>query len=469
MNRTAVDWCPSGATSGWRASGATLVLVVAGVLGAVGCTSEEKPKPNVPIGGGGNVGVGDLSGQPKAGQQWTMADAGSGEGIGKNRPKMNDSALGLYNKGMDAFRTGDLANAKTFFVQATQADSKAYQAYYSLGVVQERLKDEAALQSYRQAYTVVPDYEPAIMAWAVLKARKGSTSEADSFLTQKHNEIPKSAAVLAALAEVKSLAKDSASAQKYASDALKINPDYKPAMVVIARDYYRARKLDLSLYALKAILDGYDKDNPARDPSNAEALLLRGLIFKEQGDRAGAIDHFQRAVSVRPDLVEARIQLATFLLQAGNGDQAKPLVEGALRFDSENLPAHLLLGDCLRLEGKWADAKQRFDYVLSKDSSMYQAHYNLGLLYLNAPSMPQMTPLQQVDAASASLKKYQQLRPKGMTDDSDELINRAKLKRGELEAAQQASQPQPATPPADAKKAPDKTPAPLPAKPPEKK
>ncbi len=335
-------------------------LVAAGAL--AGCTNDETTKPNVPIGGGGDVGLGDLSGQPKPGQQWTVGDAGSGEGIGVNRPKMSDAALGYYTKGMDAFRMGDLANAKALFVQATQADGKAFQAFYSLGVVQERLRDEGgALQAYRQAYTIVSDYEPAIAAWGLLKARKGGTSEADSFLTSKHNELPKSAAVLAALAEVKSLMKDSASAQKLASDALKLNPDYKPAMIVRARDYYRARKLDLSLYTLKAILDGYDKDNPPRDPQNAEALLLRGLIFKEQGDRAGAIDHFQRAVQVRPDLVEARIQLATFLLQAGSGDQAKPLVEGALRFDSENLPAHLLLGDCLRLESKWVEAKQRFD------------------------------------------------------------------------------------------------------------
>ncbi len=103
---------------------------------------------------------------------------------------------------------------------------------------------------------------------------------------------------------------------------------------------------------------------------------------------------------------------------------------------------------------------------------MYQAHYNLGLLYLNAPSMPSMTALQQVDAATASFKKYQELRPKGTSDDSDELINRAKLKRGELEAAQQAAQPTPPTPapaPPDAKKAPDaKPPEKAPAPPPKK-
>ncbi|MBK6512783.1 MAG: tetratricopeptide repeat protein [Polyangiaceae bacterium] len=416
-------------------------MVAALTIGA-GCTEE----PQVPQGGAGPVGSGDLLGTPQPGQVWTMPDTGSGEGIGANRPKMSDAALAFYQQGMQAFVGGDLPNAKRLFQSATEADSKAFQAYYSLGVVQERLRDDGALSSYRQAYTIIKDYEPAIVAWAMLKARKGSTSEADSFLTQKRNELPKSAAVVAALAEVKSLAKDSGSAQSLAAEALKINPDFKPAMITIARDYYRARKLDLALLSLKAILEGFDEENKARDPENAEALLLRGLIFKEQGDRLGAIDTFQKALAKRPDLVEARVQLATFLLQSGGVEQARPLVEGALRFDAESLPAHLLLGDCYRLEGKYPEAKQRFDYVLGKDASLYHAHYNLGLLYLNAPSMPSMSPMQQVDAATASLKKYQDLRPKGSVDDSDELLQRAKLKRGELEAAQQAAAPTPPPP-----------------------
>jgi tetratricopeptide (TPR) repeat protein len=421
------------------------VLVAAGA----GCSSTPDAQTQVNVPGGGAVGAGDLSGTAQPGQQWSVSDQGSGAGIGANRPKMSDSALSSYNQGMQAFVAGDLLNAKKAFEAATQADPKAYQAFYSLGVVQERLKLDGAGASYRQAYTIIPDYEPAIVAYANFKSKRGALSEADAFLTQKRNELPKSAAVLAALAEVKSLSKDTGNAQKLASEALKINPDYKPAMVVIARDHYRNRRIDLALYALQAILDGFEpiSENPPRDKDNAEALLLRGLIYKEQGERARAMDQFQKAVARRPDLVEGRVQLATFLLEAGNVDQAYPLVEGALRFDADHLPAHLLLGDCYRLQGKYAEAKQRFDFVVTKDASLPMVHYDLGLLYLFAPAIPGMTPAQQIDAATAELKKYQDLRPKGASDDSDELLNRAKLKKGELEAAKAAAAPVPATPP----------------------
>ncbi|WP_437721526.1 tetratricopeptide repeat protein [Sorangium sp. So ce861] len=361
---------------------------------------------------------------------------------------MNARAAAIYQGGLQAFANGDLASAKAQFTQATQADPRAHQAFYSLGVVQERLRDEGAGASYRQAFTIVPDYEPAIVAYAMLLARKGQLGEAERLLNEKRGQMPKSAAVAATLAEIKSLQKDTGAAQRLAQEALKINPDYRPAMVIIARDHYRNRRLDLALYALQAILDGFEpvSENPPRDRDNAEALLLRGLIYREQGQRAAALEEFRKAVTRRPDLVEARVQLATYLLEAGNAQEALPLLEGAVRFDAEHVAAHLNLGDAYRLLERYTDAKREFDWVLARNPNLPQVHYDLGLLYLFAPSIPGMTPKQQVAEAIKSLTRFQELRNKGQRDDSEELLNRAKLKEGELNAAAAAAQP--AAPPA---------------------
>src|SRR5262249_25379052 len=301
--------------------------------------------------------------------------------------------------------------------------------------------------------SVRPDYEPAIIAYAMYQARRNNLGEADRFLTDKRGQMPKSAAVAATLAEIKSLQKDTGSAQRMAQDALKINPDYRPAMVIIARDHYRNRRLDLALYALQAILDGFGTENPPRDKDNAEARLLRALIYREQGQRAQAIDEFRKAVAKRPDLVEARVGLATFLLEAGNAEEALPLLEGAIRYDTDHEAAHLNLGDAYRLLGRYADAKREFEWVLARDASSPQVHYDLGLMYLFAPNVPGLTAKQQITEAQKELKRYQELRKKGDVDDSDELLNRAKIKEGELQAAAQAAQPA-AAPASSAKAAP---------------
>lgn len=462
----------------------SLLVLAALPLAVAACTEDPKAPPKVapqpqftmPTGQGPPpiIGMSDRPSSIRPGDVPDQPLPGS----------MNGTALAVYQQGLAAFANGDLAASKVFFKQACDADPKAHQAFYSLAVVQSRLKDPGASSSYSQALSLVPDYEPAIIGYAMFQGAK-NMAEADRFLTEKRGQMPKSAAVAAALAEVKSLQRDTGSAQRLAQEALKLNPDYRPAMVIIARDHFRNRRLDLALYALQAILDGFEPvdENPPRDRDNPEALLLRGLIWKEQGLRAQSMEQFRKAVARRPDLVEARVQLATFLLESGGAEEARPVLEGAVHFDNDSLAAHLNLGDCYRLLGMYTEAKKEFDWVLSHDQSVAQVHYDLGLLYLFAPNCTPvggaaaqspcysgLTPLAQVQEATKALKKFQELRQKGETDDSDELLNRAKLKEGEITAAQQAAAPPPPAPaaPAGASAAPaaTATPTAAPAAPP---
>jgi Tfp pilus assembly protein PilF len=419
-----------------------LALFLGGGSGMVAC-GGAKPNPNtystqMPT---GPTATASPTAAASTGGQTAVTDAPS-DGEPDAFPKLSAAARGPYDRGMALWQAGDLGGAKQAFTDATNADSNAFQAFYSLGVIQERLKDPGALQSYRQAYTLQPQYEPAIVAYGQLLAKNGSLSEADSFLSGKRTSMPKSAAVLAALAEVKSLNKDTGNAQSLAQEALKLNPDYRPAMVVLARDHYRNRRIDLALYALKAILDGNGDNNPARDKNNAEAHLLRAVIYKEKGLRQAAIDEFKTVISLRPDLVEARVQLAGYYLQSGNADDAVPLLELALKFNKDNLPAHLNLGDAYRIQGRTEEAKRELEWVVARDANVPQAYYSLGLLYLFAPSVQGMDPKAQLAQSIASLEKFQALRGKGTQasqDDSDQLLIRAKAKQDANDAQDKAN------------------------------
>ncbi len=406
---------------------------LAGCGAGAGSAAKGPTSPNQP-----ETGAATGTGPSPGSQQFAVVDAPTSGESGANRPKMNAAAEAAYNAGLEAFKRGDLAAAKTQFIQASQADSKAYQAFYSLGVVRERMNETAgALSSYRQATSVVPDYEPAIVAYAVLLARTGKPDDATDFLNQRQAQMSKSAAVTAALAEVKSIQGNSGEAQRLAQEALKLNPDYRPAMVTLARDHYRSRRLDLALYALKGILDGYGEENPPRDKNNAEAHLIRGLIYKEQGLRGPAIVELQAALALRPDLVEARVQLSSYFLESGNAADAQALLEPALKYDADNLIAHLNLGDAYRLLGRPVDAKRELEWVKTRDSSIAQVHYNLGLLYLFTDNFPGVTPTQAADTAIDELNQYKKMKPRvagGTPDDTDELITRAKTKKALIDA-----------------------------------
>jgi tetratricopeptide (TPR) repeat protein len=373
-----------------------------------------------------------------------MSDAPSG-GSAVPRPKMNEAAARAYAAGTQAFQNGDLEAASTNFTDATSADATAYQAHYSLGVVRERLGNgTGAMSAYSRAISVVPDYEPAIIAYGVLLARQGNAEGAEQYLNQHLAKMDRSAAVTTALAEVRSIRGDSGAAQRLAREALKINPDYRPAMVTIARDHYRARRLELALYALQGILDGYGAENPPRDRDNPDALMLRGLILKERGQRGAAIKDLRRCIELRPDLVEARVHLAGYYLESGNAVEATPLLEAALRFDRDNLLARQQLGDSYRLLGRVEEAKKQLEWVVEVSPNMPEVHYALGLLFLFADSVPGVSQKAAVERAMTAFEQYKKLRPRsgvGQSDDVDELINAAKSKKAIIEAneAEQAA------------------------------
>lgn len=354
------------------------------------------------------------------------------------RPSMNAAAQAAYQAGLAAFKAGDLAGATVQFQQAVASDPQAYQAYHALGAAHEQAGRQAEAESaYKGALQVVADFEAAIASLAQLYIRSERLGEAEGFLNQKRAQLPHSAAALASLAELRSVQKNTTEAQRLAQEALKKDPDYRPAMVVLARDHYRSRRLDLALYTLTAILDGYGSENPPRDKNNAEARMLRAMIFKEQANRKGAISELQRVVELRPDLVDARINLAVFLLEAGNPAQGVPLLEGALAYDPGNVLVHLNLGDAYRLQGRPEEALKQLEWVARAAPKLPQTHYNLALVYLFSPKIQGFTELQAVDRAISSIEMYLKMQPRsrpGAGDDADELLKRAKNKKAILEA-----------------------------------
>ncbi|MGA7124152.1 MAG: tetratricopeptide repeat protein [Polyangiaceae bacterium] len=364
--------------------------------------------------------------------------------------ELSGDAKSTYDRGFQAWMSGDLQAAKTAFSNAAQKAPAAGGPRYSLGCVLERLGDtQGALDAYRAAYTASSKFEVAMGAYALLLAQSGHGTDAEQFLSDKLAQNPNSPALMTYKAEVKSIEGDSPGCQQVAQQALAKQPNFKDAMVVIARDYYRNHRWDLARYALQAILDGADDGSiPPRDKGNAESLLLRGLIEREQGQRKQALVDFDQAIQSRPDLFEAYVNLGEMKLEAGNAAEAQTPLENAVRY-APNVPvAHLDLGDCYRLLGRPGDAKSELDRAMAMDSTLAGVHYDLGLLYLFSPSVPGAASQDdQLTKAIRELETYKSMRgaktPKGPGDDVDELLSTAKRKQSELQLKKQSAAPAP--------------------------
>jgi Tfp pilus assembly protein PilF len=370
---------------------------------------------------------------------------GQDVGASGGRSDISAAAKSTYERAFRSWQEGDLAAAKQGFTEAAQQDPKASSPHYSLGSVLERLGDTAgAQQEYRTAFSLKPDDEVAMGAYALSLASSGHPGEAETFLKDKRQKFPNSARLTNYLAEVKSIAKDSGAAQELAQDALRLDTSFVEAMVTIARDHYRSRRMDLASYALQAILEGFGDATPPRDKENPEAKLLRGLIAKENGRRVAAMTDFEAVRSKRPDAYEATLNLGVMKLEAGNAKEAQPLLETSAKYAPNDAIVRLNLGDCYRLLGETGRAKAELEKSLSLDSSLSNAHYNLGLLYLFSQKVEALRAEDQVAQAIRELETFKTMRGGKVTpgsggEDIDELINRAKAKQAEMKNASAAA------------------------------
>ncbi len=425
-----------------RATLAVLPMAVAVAAGACGAAKPKLKSPTAGLDGGAVVGSPMQNDQ---GQQVAVSTGISADS------ELSGDAKSAYDRGFQAWMSGDLQGARSAFMDSASRAPSAGGPRYSLGCVLERLGDtQGALDAYRASYTANSKYEVAMGAYAILLASSGRGQDAESFLNGKGAS--DSVRLTTYLAEVKSIEGDSPGCQNLAQQALTKQPDFKDAMVVIARDYYRSHRWDLAKYALQAILDGSEDGSiPPRDKGNPEALLMRALIEREQANRKDAIRDFDAAAAKRPDLFEAYINLGEMKLEAGNASEAQAPLEKAVRYAPNVAVAHLDLGDCYRLLGRAGDAKGEFDKVARMDSTLAGVHYDLGLLYLFSPSVPgasgQDDQIAKAIQEFETFKSMRNAKVKGPGDDVDELLSTAKRKQNELQIKKQAAAAASAAPP----------------------
>ena len=371
-------------------------------------------------------------------------DAGQQTGIvvspGAN-VDLSQDARAAYQKGADAFAAGDLTTAKAAFADAASKTTTSGVPSYSLGVVLDKLGDsDGATAAYKKAFDTDAKLTEAAGAYAISLAKAGKKSDADAFMSNLSAQNPDSTAYLADLAEVKSLEDDSTDAQSLAQQALKKDPNYAPAMLAIARDYFRHRRYEVALYALGAILDGSGSggdagtgDVPARAADSIEAKLLRGLIERSNGSRSAAMADLAVVATARPDMVEGVVALGELRLEASNATDALGPLQSAAKYAPNDPVVHNDLGDCYRLLNQATDAQREFNTALSLNSSFAAVHYNLGLLYLYGSNVPGVsTPVDQLNKAIAEFSTYKTMNgasaPRAGGEDVDALLSTAKDK-----------------------------------------
>jgi tetratricopeptide (TPR) repeat protein len=183
--------------------------------------------------------------------------------------------------------------------------------------------------------------------------------------------------------------------------ALNKNERYTPAMLVMAKSYYKLHK-----YEWMKKLWEMMQANGASDAEKSDVYQMLGFLEVDAKNVPGAIVLFKQAAEARPDNAILWNNLGAQYLLAKNYAEAMPVLEKAVQLQPGFAKAHLNLGDAYRGNKVYDKAHAEYDKALQLFPNYADAVFNLGILYLDADKIPNMDLFAQKNTAIQYLQKY---------------------------------------------------------------
>lgn len=157
-------------------------------------------------------------------------------------------------------------------------------------------------------------------------------------------------------------------------------PNRIPSLLKLAELQLILKQYDASFFTVQKIMN--------QDKQNAEGFFMLGMIYRAQGDKDRAINSFQSAVELDPEIVDAWIILGD-LFADKDFKIAERYYDNAIRLDPENLQAYHAKAFYLQNSNRVSEAIDIYKEINSRDPQYTDAYLNTGILYLDQDSLAQ--------------------------------------------------------------------------------
>ncbi len=235
----------------------------------------------------------------------------------------------------------------TLYTATLQKNPGCWMAHYNLGIILREQGDvDQALEHYRQAFALRPNYAEAHYNLARCLVEKGQLDDAI-----EHYE-----------------------------KALKINPADPETHNNLGVTLFGIGRVDDAIVHYQkalAIWPGY----AAAACNLANALIVRQL----PGDLDDAIARYSMCLAQTPDQAEAQYNLASALLRKGSIDEAIIHYQKALELLPGNADAHANLGSAFLAKGRITEAIGQYKEALTLAPENVAAQSNLAWLLATSP------------------------------------------------------------------------------------
>jgi tetratricopeptide (TPR) repeat protein len=186
--------------------------------------------------------------------------------------------------------------------------------------------------------------------------------------------------------------------------ALTKNDKYTPAMLIMAKSYYKLRKYEWVRHLWKMM-----QANNATPAEQAEMYHLLAWMEIEKKNTPGAIEQLKKATEARAENPVTWNNLGAQYLEAKNYREAAPALEKAVDLNPTFAKAYLNLGSAYRGLKEYDKAETSYKKALQLFPNYADAVFHMGILYLDAEKVPNMDTIARLNTAITHLSKYRQM------------------------------------------------------------
>ena len=174
-------------------------------------------------------------------------------------------------------------------------------------------------------------------------------------------------------AEIAIVSLDSDRGLRLLEDAFRLDRGNADLGFFLAETYFAAGDLERASQFLKRIL--------AANPNHHDSLLYSGIVASESGDAKTAEAFLRRAIEMKPEGFLSHFALGGLLARQARFDEAQKELLTA-RDIAPLTATRILLGQVQRELGETGKAIEEFEEAIREDPRSEEAHYQLGLAYL---------------------------------------------------------------------------------------
>lgn len=237
-------------------------------------------------------------------------DYESAEALLKRGLEVEESAQAYTLLGVSQRRRGMMTRARDSFCKAIKVDRDYEEAYYNLGITQQRTAQAVAL--LRRSLDLDPEYQAAHreLGWALRQLE--DFAQAEDHLRKAIELDDSDGWAYVYLGNLMWAKRDFAAAEELFKKAGDVWPDDSLTHWCLAIFYeYQGRAKEADFFYEKAL---------ELDPDDAETNLRFGLFLKQLGQNAKARAHVERALNSEPENEYAR----SVLCEIDDSDSTRP-------------------------------------------------------------------------------------------------------------------------------------------------